>query len=276
MTISKSDISLQAGDSYRCYYSLIQYRPDPARMEAINQGVLLFCPERGFLRCRTTTSTRRLESTFGRGTFDPDQVRFALQSIEDRLQVDSSQFKTVDDLRKFVDSRAGQIILTQPRPASVDSPEDYLEKIYHELIGKYPVRSDGDANFGRQVAEALGPAIREGKLKRRYRVEIKSGIEREFPYAYRNGAMNCIRPIRFAADVQKSADAALRCGGEAVEIGRMKEPAKLIVISGFGEGENQEAARRAADEILADFDVRVVPTSEIATFVASVVREGHA
>ena len=37
------------------YYSLIQYCPDLGRLEAANVGVLLFCPERGFLKFSTRT-----------------------------------------------------------------------------------------------------------------------------------------------------------------------------------------------------------------------------
>lgn len=35
------------------YYSIIQYCPDLSRFEAANVGVLLFCPERAFLKALT-------------------------------------------------------------------------------------------------------------------------------------------------------------------------------------------------------------------------------
>ena len=34
----------------RGYYCIIQYCPDLGRLEAANIGVLLFCPDRGFLK----------------------------------------------------------------------------------------------------------------------------------------------------------------------------------------------------------------------------------
>ena len=36
-------------NSKRGYYSLIQFCPEPSRAEAVNLGVLLFCPEAGFI-----------------------------------------------------------------------------------------------------------------------------------------------------------------------------------------------------------------------------------
>ena len=39
-------------ESAKGYYCLIQYCPDLARLEAANIGVILFCPERGFIRAK--------------------------------------------------------------------------------------------------------------------------------------------------------------------------------------------------------------------------------
>ncbi len=49
------------------YYSLIQFCPDASRLESINIGVILFCPEMGFLDDKTSSNTRRAEKLVGRG-----------------------------------------------------------------------------------------------------------------------------------------------------------------------------------------------------------------
>lgn len=36
------------------YYSILQYVPDPERAEGVNIGLMLFCPEKGFLRIQTS------------------------------------------------------------------------------------------------------------------------------------------------------------------------------------------------------------------------------
>ena len=151
MEMKTFEISEEVGGAVQGYYCLIQYSPDPARLESINQGVLLFCPEPRFLKCRTSSSTRRLEKAFGRGSFDPQQVRFAVQSLVDRLEVESARFETVDDLRKFIDTRAGQIVLSQPRPASITSPDGYLEALFGELVGGGAARENSDTNLKRQL-----------------------------------------------------------------------------------------------------------------------------
>ncbi len=43
----------------RGYYSLIQFCPNPSRAEAVNLGVLLFCPEAGFIGARTSATNQR-------------------------------------------------------------------------------------------------------------------------------------------------------------------------------------------------------------------------
>lgn len=44
------------------YYSLKQYYPDLSRLEAVNVGVVFFCPETRFIEARTSeASTRRIE-----------------------------------------------------------------------------------------------------------------------------------------------------------------------------------------------------------------------
>lgn len=37
-------------NSTKGYYSIVQYCPDPSRLEAVNIGLALFCPEISFLK----------------------------------------------------------------------------------------------------------------------------------------------------------------------------------------------------------------------------------
>ena len=47
------------------YYSVIQYCPDLGRFEAANMGVLLFCPESGFLKSLMSGNNSRIIKFFG-------------------------------------------------------------------------------------------------------------------------------------------------------------------------------------------------------------------
>ena len=52
------------------YYSLIQFCPDPSRLEGVNIGVLLFSPENGKLKFRLTENNRRIRKVFGKQDWD--------------------------------------------------------------------------------------------------------------------------------------------------------------------------------------------------------------
>ena len=117
------------------YYSLIQFCPDPSRAEAVNLGVLLFCPEAGFIGARTSASNERAAKLAGRQAIDSASLNSAKRAIERRLEVDRDSFQTLEDLQRFVDTRANALKLTQPRPVKVLDPAEDLVKLFEELVG---------------------------------------------------------------------------------------------------------------------------------------------
>ena len=52
-------------NAHRGYYSLIQYCPDLSRLEAVNVGVVLFCPEPRFIEARTSAGNDKPRRLFG-------------------------------------------------------------------------------------------------------------------------------------------------------------------------------------------------------------------
>ena len=51
--------------SIRGYYSIVQYCPDPSRLEAVNIGVALFCPEIKFLKASFGRRKTGVKHLFG-------------------------------------------------------------------------------------------------------------------------------------------------------------------------------------------------------------------
>src|SRR5262249_41757548 len=121
----------------KAYYCIVQYTPDPARGEAANVGVLLFAPEHGFLDAKLSSSNDRVRRFFGPDVeLDLGRVRAMKQSLRRRLRAEAGRFRTADDLRHFVQTRANQIILTPPRPMTVVDPGKDLEVLFQELVGE--------------------------------------------------------------------------------------------------------------------------------------------
>ena len=105
------------------YYCLIQYCPDQTRLEAATIGVLLFCPERTFLKALTARDNRRIQRFFGREGHDWSRINSFKAAIEERLEVEQPEIQSVADLETFIALRANQFQITSPRPMRVTIPK---------------------------------------------------------------------------------------------------------------------------------------------------------
>jgi hypothetical protein len=115
----------------KSYYSLIQYCPDPARLECVNVGVLLLCPETGFLDAKLSQNDDRVQLLFGPNL---DLVRFnaAKQAIKNRLKTEN--IRELKDLSEFIATRANELRITQPRPVKVIRPDQALQDLFDGLV----------------------------------------------------------------------------------------------------------------------------------------------
>lgn len=116
------------------YYSLIQFCPNTSRLETINLGIILFCPTSKFLQVITNKNLRRAEKLTGRKRLDKKALRNAITAIEQRLQIDQHNFRTIEDLQQFTTTRANSIQLTAPRQIKISSPNDQLKQLFDELV----------------------------------------------------------------------------------------------------------------------------------------------
>ena len=105
--------------AHRGYFSLIQFCPDASRLEAANVGVILLCPDLGFLEARTSNGNARVRRFFGRDAFHPAGLSMAKQAMVRRLSVEWEGIPTLAQFQHFVDTRANELRLTAPRPVKV-------------------------------------------------------------------------------------------------------------------------------------------------------------
>lgn len=225
------------------YYSLIQFCPDPSRLEAVNIGVLLFCPELQFLRPRLSRSNDRIRRFFGHQ--DWSLIKAQKDAIAGRLEVELGRFRTLDDLQDYITRRANNVQITPTRPMKVRDPAADLERLFEELIGEAEL-------IGETEGHSLTPRVTT-MLKREFvKAQVEKLVEQKIavmvpdtdkeivaPYAYRNGALNLILPVNFEAPEFDSTFA--KAATHAIE-GELlwkhsqttSGPTRLVVVGVFG------------------------------------------
>ena len=265
----------------RGYYSLIQFCPDASRLEAVNVGVVLFCPRAGFLKARTSNSSRRAEQLVGRGQLERETLRAAKEAIERRLEADRASFQNLEDLERFVNTRANWLKLTHARPVKVFDPEQELENLYEELVGGKSLRR------AKAEKQELFPDLHDtfvrlnsqGRAQLDLRITVPV-LERslDVPYAFQNGRLNLVKPQRFSGQEGRSMDTAMRLAleGDLVKRHGTEEhrDARLIVLSSFAEPENGALVSRI-DSLFSEYGVETVAKDQVAVFVARVEQEAH-
>lgn len=180
------------------YYSIIQYCPDPARREVANVGVVLFCPELGFLGTRMAEDTHRIKEVFPKLKSDDKRLTITLQGIAQRLRVDREYFKSVDDLTRFADTRANALRLTPPMPVRVEEPDAELARLFKRLV------SDRERQTRNRIRRALAETFkRKALIPSLIQENVKVMLplfERtiEAPFGYQNSHFNVIQATKFA------------------------------------------------------------------------------
>ena len=261
------------------YYSLVQFCPDASRAEAANVGVLLSCPDMGFVRARLSRGNDRVRKFFQISGDDLDRVNAAKQAIVSRLEVDGASFRSLEDLQRFIQTRANEIVVTPPRPMKVFDPEEDLDRLFDELVGG---RSTPRATAREADAPALDTALRQPKFQGRIRYDQRVEVpvvhrSLHIPYLYQNGVVNLVKPQRFSSSEAGAMNTAMRLAVEGDLLQRHCDPGaqrRFIVVSQFDEPETQMAD--AVLELFGEYDVRCVHENGIPDYVSEVDQEAHA
>lgn len=219
------------------YYSLVQFCPDMSRLEAVNIGLLLFCPDAQFIGAQTLQNNKRVKSLF-RGV-DEVALDAAKQSLEARLRVAKADFKSIEDLQRFVDTRANELRLTTPRPVKVENPQQELEKLLLELVGKEATATRRPRAKFERLDSLFSRLAQENRAQRDVTVTVPiTGRQLKVPYAYQNGTFNLVQPQMFKHDE----DTAIKVADHLATQGRLihvygdsgtSTKQKLIVVPQF-------------------------------------------
>jgi len=255
------------------YYSLIQYCPDLTRLEAATVGVLLFCPEREFLKARTTRDNRRIQRFFGREGHDWQQVNSFKRAIEERLAVEQPHIQRLEDLDQFIALRANELRITPPRAIRVDDPEADLAALFCDIVGSEPRRTTS-GSLVRHVGDRLLKAGLEKKIERNVPVLVPVfGRPTTIPFAFQNGRFQLIQPVRFEAEkVEQSLNTACRYAVEGRSLYEHRDAKlgdmKLVVVGKFRPKDTE--TKEKVHRVLSESSVDLFPLRELDQLIEAI------
>ena len=116
------------------YYSLLQYCPDEAVGEVANIGVLLFCPQTGFVDARVTPTNHRVAHIFGGGIHKYDTLQRYKVGLSGWVKAESRRFMSLETAMEFFAAGSNSIIFTTIR--SIVCPKG-AEKMLETLYDKF-------------------------------------------------------------------------------------------------------------------------------------------
>lgn len=265
------------------YFCIVQYCPDVARQEAANVGVLLFSPEHDFLGARMAPDEKK-ERRFFKGMADqPGHLATMKNALLERLNVEHSEFRTLEDLQRFVLTRANKVILTPPKAVRVTVPQEDLDRLYAQMVeepqppalAQQTVKEPG---LKARLDEVFRRRDLVSKIRRKVSIEVPVLRRRvEVPYGYQNGRFNLIQPVSFSQkSVEKATERACQYAVEGdflyrhpdSEVGAMQ----LVIVGDFVRSEGQEAVR----DLLTEYHVKLYTPDTLGELAQDIVEHGKA
>jgi hypothetical protein len=259
------------------YYSLIQYCPDQSRLESANIGVVLLCPELRFLRAKVTGDNRRIAKFFGRNSFDPDAVALAKATVEARIER-GAEMSTLEDLERFIATRANAVLLTPPRPMRVDDPADDLETLYLDLVDGGKSRRRSRVGWA-ELEEVFEQPDLVWKIQRRTQVVLPV-LGRKFvaPYAFQNGHLNLIKPIDVPAAETRALQvtSTLALEGDLLQKYQTPENARLIAVLRFGVlADTEPEVKRPVLDLFSEYRIRTFEIDDLPRLAQEIRETAH-
>ncbi len=260
------------------FYSLIQFCPDLSRLEAANIGVLLFCPERRFLRAKTSEGNAHIRRFFGRVDEGWSRITLLKEAFEERVASEEGRIRTVEELDHFIATRANEIQVTPPRPMKVKDPTADLKDLFDRLVGGAE-RRDSTAPLTQAFAETIAQEGLEPIVWRDVPIEVPAfGRRITVPFGYQNGRFNLIQPVRFAGATETARlDRACKYAVEGHSLYEHEDPThgklKLVVVGEFASG--AEGSKGKVSSLLEQYNVGMFDACDLRPLLEDIRRTGH-
>lgn len=264
----------------KAYYSIIQYCPDLSRLEGVNVGVVLYCPDwRSPILVQVTDSTARIRKFFKALVPDSKLVRSEVRGIKARLEREAPYFQTREALEKFFETRGNAIQFTPLRFVKAVHPEKELESLYLRLVEpavekpqtEHPTPEDSLGQL--ESIPDLHPL-----LLRNVPVSVPA-LRRTLtvPYGYQNGRFNLLLPESFRRrNITEATDRACRHAIEGRSLYEQPDSRlgelQLCLVADFPP-RNRRLQERVED-VLRENHVELITTTEIPDLIEKIRREG--
>lgn len=265
----------------RGYYSILQFVPDLEKSEGANIGVVLFCPDKGFLKAQTSTGNDRVRRFFGPETdveLDLDRINAFKATFEERLEIEATRVHTPEEFLQFVNTRANQLLLTNPRPIKVFEPEAELARLFESLVGgrrrARPTITTTREELKQQFVHRLVEHGVVDRVQRDFQVESQL-LDRTlvFPFAFRNGQMNVIEPISFEGSKKSNIDRACQLAVEGNDLIARADPVRLNVLGSF-DPQQPDTAEHVRD-VLQRYEVSFHSANEMDRLIGLIAETAH-
>ena len=266
----------------RGHYSLIQFCPDTARLEAANIGVALFCGEHHFLQVRMSENNGRVVQMFGRGERDLERLRAVKKGLRSSLET-KSDLRDVEQLQRFAALHVNHLRMTAFMPCRIaSSPDAELDTLYDELVETRQAKEDATLLPPRSMAKRLEEVFNRPSVSPflRRNVEIEVPIYRtkeSIPYAYKNGRLNLIKPIEFPATRRAVIDKAARNAIEGKSIYERPHAKhgdlKLVVVGSFPKTDPTDV--ETSQRIFEENHVTLYTTDDLDRLENDIVTQGQ-
>lgn len=266
----------------RGYYSVVQYCPDRFRAEAVNVGLVLLCLEPHAVRVKMIARYDRARKLFGIGGAELKDLQLAVSRLKSRLESANGEIRTDEDLAAFAGSRANDLRLTEPRLAKIERFEEDFERLFFQLVEERATRMPAQES----PAEVLPPRLREvfDRLEEQEKIWKPgtitvpvSNATFEVPYAYRNGAVNLVKPFVFFPNKRAETQAAtLAVTGDLIRKHPIdEEDRQLIVVSTKETPEQEKEINDHVAPLFEEYDLRLIRPDEVDAFASEVESSAH-
>lgn len=268
------------------YYAVVQYCPDRGRAEAVNIGVALFVPARGFLEAKLTHSTRRVQRVFGRGAVDAWWLKTVRNLFERRLKAEhaAGRFSEPADLDSYFAALGNDVIATPTRATRVEDPAAELERLCRELVS---TEGEDSVAVGSPVSAILDKTFRELQAQMREvdfggRYQIAGYTHRiRADYRYINGVNNLVRLLPVGRNAGRTVTEGIRLGGESQVVARQLQienrPSRLVVVAApLSTATSVAQSESELARVFRNFEeAQFVASKDVQQFAARVAAEAH-